>query len=103
MGESRKKALRSNCQELWIRSGVSCLGRCHDVAFLQVKEAVGSGSQAARDLGVARSVVEGAIALAPVRPSLRSEPGSADPHGEDPRPRGIEGRLSIPQDCTRFR
>ena len=47
----------SNCQELWIRSGVSCPERRHVVAFLPVKEAVGSGSQAARDLGAARPLV----------------------------------------------
>ena len=41
-------------------AGVSCPGRRHVVAFLPGKGAVGAGSQAARDLGVARFLVEGA-------------------------------------------
>ncbi len=55
----------SSFYELWIRAGVSCPGRHHVVVFLLARGAVESGPQAARDLGVARRVVEGAKLASP--------------------------------------
>ena len=50
----------SNCQELWISSWRLPARKASRCRLPPGEGAVGSGSQAARDLGVARSVVEGA-------------------------------------------